>query len=74
LTRNGEYYFKKVEEYTLKNVFSPLKEQVKLLPSSFHEDATLIGAFSLIISKVLNFEIDSSSYPVQAKASSIHMA
>lgn len=74
LTRNGDYFFKKVEEYTLENVFSPLKEQVKILPSSFHEDATLIGAFSLIISKVLNFEIDSNGYPIRAKTSSIDLA
>lgn len=64
LTRNGEYYFKKVEEYTINNMFSPLKEQVKILPSSFNEDATLMGAFSLIISKVLNFEIDSKILPL----------
>lgn len=64
LTRNGDYLFKKVEEYTLKNMFSPLKEQVKILPSSFDEDATLMGAFSLVISKVLNFEIDSKIWPL----------
>ena len=74
LTRNGDYFFNKVEEYTLANVFSPLKEQVKILPSSFHEDATLIGAFSLIISKVLNFEIDSNSYVTHANTSSVDIA
>ena len=64
LTRNGDYLFEKVEEYTLKNMFSPLKEQVKILPSSFDEDATLIGSFSLVISKVINFEIDSKIWPL----------
>lgn len=74
LTRNGDYFFKKAEEYTLKNVFSPLKEQVQILPSSFNEDATLIGAFSLIISKVLNFEIDSKNLAARTKTSSIDVA
>lgn len=64
LTKNGDYLFEKVEEYTLQNMFSQLKEQVKILPSSFEDDATLIGSFSLIISKVLNFEIDfKNSHP-----------
>lgn len=58
LTKAGDYFFEKVKAYTLQHTLEPLSPNIQFLPSSFKEDATLIGAFSLIISKVLQFEAD----------------
>ncbi|MDA0195875.1 MAG: ROK family protein [Bacteroidetes bacterium] len=59
LTKAGDMFFEKLKEHTFKNKLHHVKYEVQLVPSSFQEDATLIGAFSLIISKVLQFEKDS---------------
>lgn len=56
LTKSGEIFFEKIRENILINEFKQLKNEVKILPSSFGDDATLIGALSLVISKVLQFE------------------
>lgn len=56
LTRSGEIFFENLRNYASENKFQAVEEEVPLLPSSFGDDATLIGAFSLIISKVLQFE------------------
>ncbi len=56
ITKAGEMFFEKLEEHTFENKLHFVKDTVKLVPSSFKDDATLIGAFSLIISKVLQFE------------------
>ncbi len=60
ITKAGEMFFEKLEEHTFENKLHFVKDTVKLVPSSFKDDATLIGAFSLIISKVLQFENVSS--------------
>ncbi|MGI9545153.1 MAG: ROK family protein [Cyclobacteriaceae bacterium] len=56
LTKSGEIFFEKLREHTFENRLKPVEDEVQILPSSFKEDATLVGAFSLIISKVLQFE------------------
>lgn len=59
LIKSGEIFFDKLKESILINEFKQLKNEVKLLPSCFGEDATLTGALSLVISKVLQFEVKS---------------
>lgn len=56
LTRVGQVFFDKLRKYTFQHNMDTLSEEVHLLPSSFADDATLIGALSLIISKILKFE------------------
>lgn len=56
LTKNGSFYFDKLNDYLESLHLVSNEDRVKLLPSSFGDDATLMGAFSLVISKVLLFE------------------
>ncbi len=57
LTKSGPSFFKKIEKYASDYQFkADVREAVRILPSSFQEDASLMGAFSLITSKVLNFD------------------
>ncbi len=56
LTKSGSIYFDKLNEYLGSSGLIPNEERIGLLPSSFGDDATLMGAFSLVISKVLLFE------------------
>ncbi|MDN5216827.1 ROK family transcriptional regulator [Fulvivirgaceae bacterium BMA12] len=56
LTGSGEIFFEKLREYTFTNKLQLEGDEVPLVPSSFKDDATLIGAFSLIITKVLHFD------------------
>lgn len=57
LTKSGPSFFKAIEKYALDYQFEGEgSRSVKILPSSFQDDASLMGAFSLITSKVLNFD------------------
>lgn len=57
LTKSGPSFFKAIEKYALDYQFKGEgSRSVKILPSSFQDDASLMGAFSLITSKVLNFD------------------
>ncbi|PCJ96313.1 MAG: hypothetical protein COA50_07665 [Flavobacteriaceae bacterium] len=56
LINSGEIFFERLRENILKNDFKQVKNEVQILPSSFGDDATLTGALSLVISKVLQFE------------------
>ena len=56
LAKSGEIFFNKLEKHILENKLREIKYIVKLVPSSFDEDATLIGAFSLVTSKILQFD------------------
>lgn len=58
LTRNGDIFFEKLRENMSKNRFKEVKDEMQLLPSSFGEDASLIGALSLILNKVFQFELN----------------
>lgn len=56
LTKSGEIFFEKLNEHLGRIRILPKEGRVELLPSSFGEDATLMGAYSLVISKILVFE------------------
>ena len=56
LTKSGKVFFEKLQTNIFKHQLSLEENNLQVLPSSFKEDATLIGAFSLIISKILQFE------------------
>jgi glucokinase len=56
LVRAGDIYFEKLNEHSFKNKLHHAQYDVKLVPSSFKDEATLIGAFLLVISKVFQFE------------------
>lgn len=56
LTRSGEIFFDKLNEHLDASHMLPAAKEVPILPSSFQDDATLTGAFSLVISKILSFE------------------
>ena len=56
LAKSGEIFFSKLEKHIMENKLREIEYIVKLVPSSFDQDATLIGAFSLVISKILQFE------------------
>ena len=60
LTKSGDIFFEKLSHAVMKNKLVALESdnETKLLPSSFREDAALIGAISLIISRILQFEND----------------
>ncbi len=53
LTKNGDIVFDKLNEHLGTSRLLPEEKRLSLLPSSFMDDATLMGAFSLVISKVL---------------------
>lgn len=56
LTRSGDIFFDKLNENLDASHMLPAAKEVPILPSSFKDDATLIGAFSLVISKILTFD------------------
>ena len=52
---NGDILFKNISNAITKYLISPDKS-IKISPATFGENASLIGAFSLISNKILNFE------------------
>ncbi len=56
LIRSGDIFFDRLRESVSENTLKGVEDDVPILPSSFGNDATLIGALSLVISKVLQFE------------------
>ncbi len=56
LTKSGDVFFDKLSEYLGTSQLVPLDNGVTLMQSSFKDDATLMGAFSLVISKILLLE------------------
>ena len=52
---NGDIFFKNIANSIPKYLISPDKA-VNISPATFGENASLIGAFSLISNKILNFE------------------
>ncbi|UII79882.1 ROK family transcriptional regulator [Flagellimonas sp. CMM7] len=57
LTKNGDIFFDKLKENMVLNQFKQLEREVKILPSSFGEDASLVGALSIILDRVFQFEL-----------------
>ncbi|WP_299551709.1 ROK family transcriptional regulator [Seonamhaeicola sp.] len=59
LTKNGDIFFDKLKENMVLNRFKQLEREVHILPSSFGEDASLVGALSIILDRVFQFELSS---------------
>ena len=57
----GDIFFDKIREVVAKNIMQPNSRQVQILPMAYEENAALMGAFSLILNKVLNLDYTSSS-------------
>ncbi|TMU54625.1 ROK family transcriptional regulator [Flagellimonas algicola] len=57
LTKNGDIFFDKIKEHIAKNRFQQLEREVHILPSSFGEDASLIGALSIILHRIFQFDL-----------------
>ena len=55
IAKSGKLFFGKLEKHISENKLREIDYIVKIVPSSFDEDATLIGAFSLVTSKILQF-------------------
>lgn len=55
MSLNGEFFFKNIIKTVKKHLISPDKS-IHIAPATFGENASLIGAFSLISNKILNFE------------------
>ncbi|WP_299551692.1 ROK family transcriptional regulator [Seonamhaeicola sp.] len=58
LTGGKKFLINKLEEEINKHAMASLSTKIELLESSFGENAALMGAFSLILNKVLNLEIN----------------
>lgn len=58
LTKSKEFLFDNLNKFFSRDLMPEVKKEIDLIPSSFGEDATLMGAYSLVISKVLQFETD----------------
>lgn len=56
LAKSGDLFFEKLNEYLSASRLLPYENRVEIVPSSFKDDATLMGAFSLVISKILSFD------------------
>lgn len=56
LIRSGEFFFDRIKENILSHKLNELEHLVPIIPSSFGDDATITGALSLVISKILQFD------------------
>jgi glucokinase-like ROK family protein len=54
----GDIFFDNIRSVVQKNLMRPTARQVQILPVSFGANAAIMGAFSLILNKVLNFELN----------------
>jgi predicted NBD/HSP70 family sugar kinase len=54
---NGEIFFKKVAE-CMKGKLMPTKADISIQPVTFLENATIMGALTLVLDEVLNFELN----------------
>ena len=59
----NEYLIKKIREKVESVSLSPYQNKVPILPSSFGEEATLMGAISLILQDILVLNMNNSSLP-----------
>jgi predicted NBD/HSP70 family sugar kinase len=53
----GDIFFDNIRDVVQKNLMRPTARQIHILPVAFGTNAAIMGAFSLILSKVLNFEL-----------------
>jgi glucokinase-like ROK family protein len=54
---SGDIFFDNIRNVVDKNVMKPTTRKVHILPVAFGNNAAIMGAFSLILNKVLNFEL-----------------
>jgi len=57
----GDIFFNTIREVVSRNVMQPTSRQVDILPVAHGNNAALMGAFSLILNKVLNLDFDASN-------------
>jgi len=53
----GDIFFDNIRDVVQKNLMRPTARQIQILPVAFGANAAIMGAFSLILNKVLNFEL-----------------
>jgi len=54
----GDIFFDTIRDVVTRNVMQPTSRQVEILPVAHGNNAALMGAFSLILNKVLNLDFD----------------
>jgi glucokinase-like ROK family protein len=53
----GDIFFDNIRESVDRNIMQPTSREVEILPATFGENAALMGAFALILHRVLNMDI-----------------
>ena len=53
----GDIFFDNIREVVQKNIMRPSARQVHILPLAHGKNAAIMGAFSLVLNKVLSFEL-----------------
>ena len=53
----GDIFFDNIRESVERNIMQPTSREVEILPVAFGENAALMGAFALILHRVLNMDI-----------------
>jgi len=57
----GDIFFNNIRSVVQKNLMHPAAREVEILPVAFGANAAIMGSFSLILNKVLNFELSEMS-------------
>jgi glucokinase-like ROK family protein len=57
VSMSGDIFFDNIRKVVDKNVMKPTSRKVPILPVTFGNNAAIMGAFSIILNKVLNFEL-----------------
>jgi glucokinase-like ROK family protein len=53
----GDIFFDNIRDSVDRNIMQPISRKVEILPVTFGENAALMGAFALILNRVLNMDI-----------------
>jgi len=53
----GDIFFDNIRDSVDRNIMQPISRKVEILPVAFGENAALMGAFALILNRVLNMDI-----------------
>jgi glucokinase len=53
----GDIFFDNIRKSVDRNIMQPTSREVEILPVTFGENAALMGAFALILQRVLNLDI-----------------
>lgn len=57
----GDIFFDTIRQVVSKNIMNPSSKQINILPVAYGNNAALMGAFSLILNKLLNFDFNNNS-------------